>query len=241
MTSQSGKSKGRKAVVLLSGGLDSFTVAAICREEGFTVYGLTVAYGQRHRLEIECARQIGEKLGLIEHKVVELDLRALGGSALTSAEIEVPKRMGGPKKGDIPVTYVPARNTILLSLALGWAEVLGAYDIFMGVNSVDYSGYPDCREQYIRAFETLANLATAAAVEGRGVFKLHTPILHLGKGEIIRRGMELGLDYSLTMSCYDPDVKGRSCGQCDACCLRLKGFADAGLCDPLEYAPSKSI
>ena len=238
MASQSCKGSGRKSVVLLSGGLDSYTAAAICREQGFAVYGLTVDYGQRHRCEIDCARRIGEKLGLIEHKIIELDLRALGGSALTSDEIDVPRRVGGPKKSGIPVTYVPARNTIMLSLALGWAEVLGAFDIFIGVNSVDYSGYPDCREAYIRSFETVANLATAAAVEGKGVFKLHTPLMHLGKGEIIRRGMELGLDYSLTMSCYDPDEKGRSCGKCDACCLRLKGFADAGLSDPLEYAAS---
>lgn len=238
MTSQTLEGKGLKGVVLLSGGLDSYTTAALCREEGFALYGLTVAYGQRHGLEIGCARRIGEKLGLIEHKVVELDLRALGGSALTNDEIDVPRRMGGPSKGGIPVTYVPARNTIMLSVALGWAEVLGAFDIFIGVNSVDYSGYPDCRESYIRSFETMANLATAAAVEGRGVFTLHTPLLHLGKGEIIRRGVALGLDYSLTMSCYDPDEKGRSCGQCDACCLRLKGFADAGLSDPLEYAPA---
>jgi len=238
MTSQSLKGKAIKSVVLLSGGLDSYTSAAICREQGFAVYGLTAAYGQRHSLEIDCARRIGEKLGLIEHKVVELDLRALGGSALTSDEIEVPKCVGGPKKGIIPVTYVPARNTIMLSLALGWAEVLGAFDIFMGVNSVDYSGYPDCREGFIRAFETMANLATAAGVEGKGIFKLHTPLLHLGKGEIIRRGVALGLDYSLTISCYDPDDKGRSCGRCEACGLRLKGFADAGLCDPIEYAPS---
>jgi len=238
MTRQSCKVSGRKAVVLLSGGLDSYTAAAICREQGLAVYGLTVDYGQRHSLEIDCARRIGEKLGLIDHKVVELDLRALGGSALTSDKIEVPKRVGGPEKGGIPVTYVPARNTIMLSLALGWAEVLGAFNIFMGVNSVDYSGYPDCREEFIRAYEAMANLATAAAVEGKGVFKLHTPLLHLGKGEIVRRGVELGLDYSLTISCYDPDEKGRSCGKCDACCLRLKGFADAGLCDPLEYAPS---
>ncbi|MCP4707160.1 MAG: 7-cyano-7-deazaguanine synthase QueC [Planctomycetes bacterium] len=238
MTSQSCKGDRRKAVVLLSGGLDSYTSAAICQEQDFDVFGLTVAYGQRHSLEIDFARRIGEKLGLIEHKIFELDLRELGGSALTSAEIEVPQHVGGPSKEGIPVTYVPAQNTIMLSLALGWAEVLGAYDIFIGVNSVDYSGYPDCREEFIRSFETMANLATAAAVEGKGVFKLHAPLLHLGKGEIIQRGVSLGLDYSLTISCYDPDEKGRSCRKCEACYLRLKGFTDAGLCDPLEYAPA---
>ena len=223
-----------QAVTLLSGGMDSYTATALARADGFVCYALTVVYGQRHGLEIDCARRIGQNLAVAEHKVVELDLRAFGGSALTSDDIRVPKDNDSPNQG-IPVTYVPARNTILLSLALGWAEVLGVFDIFIGINAVDYSGYPDCRGEFVQAFEQLANLATAAAVEGNGQFKIHTPLLHLSKAEIIKLGMKMGLDYSLTLSCYDPDQKGRSCGRCDACRLRLKGFAEAGLRDPLEY------
>ncbi len=217
-----------QAVTLLSGGMDSYTATALARADGFVCYALTVVYGQRHGLEIDCARRIGQNLAVAEHKVVELDLRAFGGSALTSDDIRVPKDNDSPNQG-IPVTYVPARNTILLSLALGWAEVLGVFDIFIGINAVDYSGYPDCRGEFVQAFEQLANLATAAAVEGHGQFKIHTPLLHLSKAEIIKLGMKMGLDYSLTLSCYDPDQKGRSCGRCDACRLRLKGFAEAGL------------
>jgi 7-cyano-7-deazaguanine synthase len=224
--------KAAKTVVLLSGGLDSYTVAGIALAQGYAGYALTVDYGQRHEREIDCARKVSQALGVCEHKVVELDLRAFGGSALTD-EVAVPKR--GEVADGIPVTYVPARNTILLSLALGWAEVLGAFDIFIGVNAVDYSGYPDCREEFIKAFATLANLATKAGVEGKGTFTIHTPLLDLRKSEIIQKGIELGLDYSLTHSCYDPDEKGRACGQCDSCVLRRKGFAEAGVEDPIEY------
>ncbi|KPK74459.1 MAG: 7-cyano-7-deazaguanine synthase [Phycisphaerae bacterium SM23_30] len=216
--------------------MDSYTAAAVALADGFVGYVLTVSYGQRHYREIRCARQIGRKLGVAEHKFIELDLRSFGGSALTGNEMDVPRDKGGPIGPEIPVTYVPARNTILLALALGWAEVLGAFDIFMGVNAVDYSGYPDCRGEFVQAFEKLANLATAAAVQGKGIFKIHTPLLHLSKAEIIKLGMRMQLDYSLTLSCYDPDEKGRSCGRCDACRLRLKGFAEAGLNDPLDYA-----
>lgn len=223
-----------KTVVLLSGGLDSYTSAAIARAEKFEIYALTVAYGQRHGREIDCARRVAKELGAAEHKIIDLDLRAFGGSALTE-DIEVPKRDGAEIPQEIPVTYVPARNTILLSLALGWAEVLGAFDIFIGVNAVDYSGYPDCREEFIRQFEQLANLATAAGVEDKGKFRIHTPLIEMTKGQIIWKGMELGCDYGLTHSCYDPDEKGRACGQCDACVLRLKGFAEAGFKDPVEY------
>jgi len=224
-----------KAVVLLSGGLDSYTAGAVAQEQGFVCYGLTVAYGQRHSCEIEAARRIGARLGVAEHKTIELDLRSFGGSALTD-DVDVPKGAGPAGVGDgIPVTYVPARNTILLSLALGWAEVLEAFDIFIGANAVDYSGYPDCRGEFIAAFEQLANCATRAGVEGRR-FRIHAPLLELSKGEIIAKGQELGLDYGLTHSCYDPDPQGRACGECESCRLRLKGFAEAGLEDPTEYA-----
>lgn len=221
-----------QAVVLLSGGLDSYTAAGMAKSEGFACYALTVDYGQRHGREIDCARKVARVLGVCEHKVVELDLRSFGGSALT-AEIAVPKRV--EVAAGIPITYVPARNTILLSLALGWAEVLGAFDIFIGVNAVDYSGYPDCRPEFIRAFESLANLATKAGVERQGKFKIHTPLIHLRKSEIITKGIELGLDYSLTHSCYDPDEQGRACGRCDSCVLRKKGFEEARVKDPIEY------
>lgn len=228
--------KDKKAIVLLSGGLDSATTLAIARSEGFRCYALSFRYGQRHRLEIEAAKRIADSLGAVEHRCIDIDLAQFGGSALTDSAIEVPKDradLGDP--GRIPSTYVPARNTIFLSYALAWAEVLGAFDIFIGVNTTDYSGYPDCRAEFIRAFEKTANLATAAAVQGKGEYKIHTPIINMTKSEIILKGTKLGVDYSLTHSCYDPDEAGRSCGRCDSCRLRLKGFAEAGLRDPIEY------
>ena len=225
----------RPAVILLSGGLDSATTAAIARQEGFALYALSVDYGQRHRHELEAARRVGRALGVERHLVVAVDLAQFGASALT-APIEVPKdRSPDEMHREIPVTYVPARNTVLLSLALGYAEVLGAADIFLGVNAVDYSGYPDCRPEYIATFQRLANLATKVGVQRRIEFRIHTPLICLTKAQIIRRGTELGVDYRLTHSCYDPDPAGRSCGHCDACRLRLSGFAEAGLDDPLEY------
>jgi 7-cyano-7-deazaguanine synthase len=223
-----------RAVILLSGGLDSYTTAAIAKSQGFISYGLTISYGQRHRTEIDCAYQVAKQLDLAEHKVLELDLRAIGGSALTD-HIDVPKIIGCESTNDIPVTYVPARNTIMLSLALGWAEVLGAFEIFIGANAVDYSGYPDCRPDFMVAFERLANLATRAGDEKRGHFTIRTPLIDLTKAQIIRQGLALGCDYRLTHSCYDPDTEGRACGQCDSCRLRLKGFADAGMVDPVVY------
>ncbi|TYO97681.1 preQ(0) biosynthesis protein QueC [Geothermobacter ehrlichii] len=222
----------KKAVVLYSGGLDSTTCLAIARDQGFAPHALSFSYGQRHTVELEKARRYAPLVGAVEHRVVDIDLRAFGGSALTDA-IEVPKDR--PLEAGIPVTYVPARNTIFLSFALAWAEVLGAFDIFIGVNALDYSGYPDCRPDYIAAWERLANLATAAAVEGKGRYRIHAPLLHLSKAEIIRRGLELGVDYGLTHSCYDPDPQGRACGRCDSCRLRLKGFAEAGAEDPVAY------
>jgi 7-cyano-7-deazaguanine synthase len=228
-----------RAVVLLSGGLDSATTLAVAQSEGFSrCYALTFLYGQRHRREVEAARRIAASLGVVEHRVVEIDLAAFGGSALTDADVQVPKDRDqiGAMTG-IPPTYVPARNTIFLSYALAWAEVLGVFDIFIGVNSTDYSGYPDCRAEFITAFETVANLATAAAVEGKGRYRIHAPIINMTKAEIIRAGAKLGVDYSLTHSCYDPDPAGRSCGRCDSCRLRLKGFAEAGLTDPVPYVP----
>ena len=226
----------KKAVVLLSGGLDSATTLALAQKEGYACYALTFRYGQRHSREVEAARKVARSLGVVEHRVAQIDLGAFGGSALTDVQIEVPKdRPGLSESGEIPVTYVPARNTIFLSYALAWAEVLGAFDLFLGVNSTDYSGYPDCRAEFIEAFERMANLATAAAVQGKGRYKIHTPILHLTKAQIIQAGTKLGVDYSLTHSCYDPDPEGRSCGRCDSCRLRLKGFAQAGLQDPIEY------
>jgi len=222
----------RKAVVLYSSGLDSTTCLAMARAEGFAPYAISFSYGQRHSRELEVAKANAVRLGAAEHLVVEFDLRLMGGSALT-ADIAVPKEGVG---SDIPVTYVPARNTIFLSFALGWAEVLGAFDIYIGVNALDYSGYPDCRPAYIEAFEAMANLATKAGVEGAGRFRIHTPLIDLTKAEIIKKGVELGVDYGLTHSCYDPTPEGLSCGQCDSCRLRLKGFAEAGLKDPLRYA-----
>lgn len=225
-----------KAIVLLSGGLDSATALAIARKEGFACHALTFRYGQRHSREIDAARRVARSLGALEHRLIEIDLRALGGSALTDSQIEVPKdRSDLGDSSDIPLTYVPARNTIFLSYALAWAEVLGAFDLFIGVNSTDYSGYPDCRAEFIAAFETMANLATAAAVQGKGRYRIHTPILEMTKAQIIRTGTGLGVDYALTHSCYDPDPEGRSCGRCDSCRLRLKGFAQAGLTDPISY------
>lgn len=221
----------KKAVVLLSGGMDSAVVVAIAREQGFQVHALSVRYGQRHTSELEAARRVAQALGVAEHKIVDVDLRAIGGSALTSDAIEVPEAGGG----GIPATYVPARNTILLSLALGWAEVLGANDLFCGVNAVDYSGYPDCRPEFIAAFQTLANLATKAGVEGAGL-QVHAPLQYLSKADIAREGIRLGVDFGLTVSCYRADAQGRACGHCDACRLRANGFAQAGIPDPTHYA-----
>jgi len=222
----------KKAVILYSGGLDSTTCMAIARAEGFAPCAMSFAYGQRHAVELARAKEYAPQVGAEEHLVVEIDLRKIGGSALT-ADITVPKEGVG---SDIPVTYVPARNTIFLSFALGWAEVLGAFDIFIGVNALDYSGYPDCRPEYVAAFEAMANLATKAAVEGAGRYRIHTPLIDLSKGEIIRRGLALGVDYALTHSCYDPTPEGLACGGCDSCRLRLKGFAEAGVKDPVAYA-----
>ena len=222
------------AVVLLSGGLDSATTAAMAREEGFALHALSVDYGQRHRFELEAAARVAEAVGAVEHRRVAVDLSAVGGSALT-APLEVPKdRSTDEMDRAIPITYVPARNTVLLAVALGYAEVLGAGDLFIGVNAVDYSGYPDCRPEFIAAFAQLANLATKAGIEGRR-FTIHTPLIELTKAEIIRRGTALGVDYGLTHTCYDPNDRGIACGRCDACGLRLRGFADAGLVDPLPY------
>ena len=224
-----------KAVVLLSGGVDSTTALAIARRDGFELYALTFRYGQRHAVEIDAARRVARALNVAQHEIVEFDLRRFGGSALT-ADIAVPKDRAPEAMADsIPITYVPARNTIFLSFALAWAEVLGAADVFMGVNALDYSGYPDCRPEYIAAFQAMANLATAAGVEGRQRLRIHTPLIALSKHEIIRTGLSLGVDYGLTVSCYDPSPAGEACGRCDACTLRLKGFADAKAHDPIAY------
>jgi 7-cyano-7-deazaguanine synthase len=219
-----------KAVILYSGGLDSTTCMAIAGNEGFYPYAISFSYGQRHSVEMELAKKNARNLGAVDHLVVEFDYRKVGGSALTS-DAAVPKDGVG---SNIPVTYVPARNTIFLSFALGWAEVIGARDIFIGVNALDYSGYPDCRPEYIAAFEKMANLATKAGVEGDS-FRIHTPLISFTKAEIIRKGLSLGVDYALTHSCYDPTPAGLSCGLCDSCRLRLKGFAEAGLTDPVGY------
>jgi 7-cyano-7-deazaguanine synthase len=225
----------KPAVILLSGGLDSATTAAIARAAGFELAALSFDYGQRHRGELEASRRVAESLAIARHVILTIDLRQFGASALTAA-IEVPKgRSSAEMETGIPITYVPARNTVFLSLGLAYAEVLGAADIFIGVNAVDYSGYPDCRPEYIAAFEALANLATKASVEGRLRFKIHTPLVHLSKAEIIRQGAQLGVEYGLTRSCYDPDATGAGCGRCDSCMLRLKGFAEAGLADPAPY------
>ena len=226
----------KRAVVLLSGGLDSATTLALARAENFTIYALSFRYGQRHVQELAAAGRMAESLGAKEHRTAEIDLRLFGGSALTADALDVPKhRPSAEMESGIPITYVPARNTIFLSYALAWAEVLGATDIFIGVNAVDYSGYPDCRPEFIAAFAQLANLATKAGVEG-AKFQIHTPLISLTKAEIIRRGIELGVDYSLTHSCYDPTAAGLACGACDSCQLRRKGFREAGREDPIPYA-----
>jgi 7-cyano-7-deazaguanine synthase len=220
----------KRAVVLVSGGLDSTTVLAMAQSQGYTCYTLSFDYGQRHRGELHAAARVSQVLGDVEHKVVTLNLDSIGGSALTDLSIAVPEEA----TAGIPITYVPARNTVFLSIALGWAEVLGAHDIFIGVNAVDYSGYPDCRPEYIAAFETMANLATRAGVEGQKI-TIHTPLMTLGKGEIIRAGIALGVDYSLTVSCYQLTEAGLACGKCDSCRLRRQGFVDVGVLDPTQY------
>src|SRR5947209_38400 len=225
-----------KAVVLLSGGLDSTTTLAVAKSRGFVVHALSVDYGQRHRVELERAAAVAKAMGVAEHRTVRIDLRSIGGSAVT-ADAAVPKARDADAMGrGIPVTYVPARNTILLGLALGYAEVVGTFDLFIGANVLDYSGYPDCRPEFLEAFERLANLATKAGTEGAGKFRVHSPLLKLTKAEIIREGTKLGVDYALTLSCYDPDATGRACGRCDSCLLRKKGFAEAGVPDPTEYS-----
>ena len=230
-----------KAIALLSGGLDSATTLALARAEGFETYALTFRYGQRHALEVEAAKRVAHALGAQDHIVLDVDLAAFGGSALT-ADIPVPKGRTPEEMGHgIPVTYVPARNTIFLSFALAWAEVLGASDIFIGVNALDYSGYPDCRPEYLQAYQQMADLATKAGVEGRQRLAIHAPLIEMSKAQIVRRGLELGVDYGLTWSCYDPTPEGLACGECDSCRLRLKGFAEAGLPDPARHvspAPS---
>jgi len=230
---------GKRAVVLLSGGLDSATALAVARRDGFRCHALTVAYGQRHAAELEAARRVAAALGAAEHRVVSLDLRAFGGSALT-ADVPVPRdRPAEVMAQGIPVTYVPARNTVFLALALACAEVLESFDLFLGVNAVDYSGYPDCRPEFVTAFEGLANLATKAGVEGKGRFRIHTPLIHLPKAEIIRLGVSLGVAYGLTHSCYDPATDGAACGRCDSCQLRRAGFEAAGVPDPTRYASAQ--
>ncbi len=225
----------KKAVVLLSGGLDSTTVLAIARSEGFAAHALSFRYGQRHEAELNAAARVASALGAAEHVIADVNLNVFGGSALT-AQIDVPKQRGDAElSSGIPVTYVPARNTVFLSIALAWAEVLESEDIFVGVNALDYSGYPDCRPEYIRAFERMANLATKAAVEGRQRIQIHAPLIELTKAQIIQRGLELGVDYTMTHSCYDPDTDGRACGSCDSCLLRIKGFREAGVSDPTIY------
>lgn len=230
----------KRAVVLLSGGLDSTTALAIARHGGFACYALTVLYGQQHSFEIVAAKRVASALGVNEHRIIELDLRSIARSALTSGDIAVPKdrpleEIGAP--GDVPETYVPARNTVLLSLALAWAETLSAHDLFIGVNVLDASGYPDCRPEFVRAFEALANVATRAGIHGQEPhFRVHAPLIAWSKAEIIRRGCELGVDYAMTHSCYDPSPEGDACGCCDACQLRRKGFAEAGIADPTRYA-----
>ncbi len=225
----------KKAVLLLSGGLDSTTALAIAKAQGFEVYALSFAYGQRHKHELDAAAKIAAHYGVHEHRIITIDLGGFGGSALTENDIAVPKDRSDEELARVfPITYVPARNTIFLSFALAWAEVLKAYDIFIGVNALDYSGYPDCRPEFIAAFEQMANLATAYGVEDGKRIKIHTPLIQLSKAEIIRKGVELGVDYGLTTSCYDPDSEGRACGHCDSCQLRLKGFRENGLIDPAQ-------
>ena len=226
-----------KAIILLSGGLDSATTFAIAKRDGFDVCALSVDYGQRHRIELERAVLIARQMGAVDHRTVQINLRTIGGSALTS-DLLVPRDRSDQEMGQgIPVTYVPARNTILLGIALGYAETAGAFDIFIGANVLDYSGYPDCRPEFLNAFASLANLATKAGVEGVGRFAVHAPLLQMTKAQIIRQGTELGVDYSLTLSCYDPDSTGRACGHCDSCQLRRRGFGEAGVSDPTIYRP----
>ena len=220
----------KKAVILVSGGLDSTTVLAIAKSQGYDCYTISFDYGQRHRAELEAAQRVSDTMGVIEHKVVSLDLRTIGGSALTDDDIDVPEE----ETTGIPITYVPARNTVFLSIALGWAEVLGANDLFVGVNAVDYSGYPDCRPEYISAFETMANLATRAGVEGQKI-SFHAPLMKLSKSDIVRLGTDIGVDYAKTVSCYQADDEGRACGKCESCRLRRNGFLEAGLIDPTLY------
>ncbi len=228
---------GKKAVVLLSGGIDSATIMAMVKKEGFEIYALSFRYGQRHSLELKKAKELVKYFNARDHLVITLDLAKIGGSALITKRIPLPKgRSFQEIKRGIPVSYVPARNTIFLSYALAWAEVINTEDIFIGVNTIDFSGYPDCRPEYIQAFERLANLATKAGVEGKLHFRIHTPLINLSKAEIIKKGIELGVDYSLTHSCYDPLEDGRACGECDSCKLRLKGFKEAGIKDPISYA-----
>lgn len=241
MKHQSTDKLNRRAVVLLSGGLDSATALAEARARGFELYALTIRYGQRHEVEIDAARRVAEALGVTQHVITDLDLRVFGGSALTD-EIDVPKDTAPDDIGrGIPITYVPARNTIFLSLAMAWAETLGASDIFVGVNALDYSGYPDCRPEFIEAFERLAAVATKAGVEGRTPLEIHTPLIELTKSEIIRRGIRLGVDHGMTLSCYDPSTEGAACGRCDACVLRQKGFEEAGVPDPTRYQAGAEV
>ena len=228
--------KQKKAIVLSSGGVDSTTAMALAKQEGYKMYSLSFQYGQRHTLELDAARRVAKALKAEEHLVIDIDLAKIGGSALTG-DIDVPKgRTEREMAQDIPSTYVPARNTIFLSYALAWAEVIGATDIFLGVNAIDYSGYPDCRPAYIEAFERMGNLATKAAIEGKQKIRIRTPLIHMTKAEIIRKGTELGVNYSITHSCYDPSSEGKACGQCDSCLLRRKGFREAGIEDAIEYA-----
>lgn len=225
-----------KAVVLLSGGLDSATTLAIARDQGYRCYAMSMAYGQRHSAELKAAASLAETMGAVEHKVVQIGMDLIGGSALTDTQIDVPDEASD----GVPITYVPARNTVFLSLALGWAEVLGALDIFIGVNAVDYSGYPDCRPEFISAFESLSNLATKVGIEGRR-FHIHAPLVHMSKADIIHTGTRLGVDYGLTVSCYQADEEGRACGHCDSCRFRRQGFADAGIPDPTRYVAEQGV
>jgi len=226
----------------LSGGLDSATTLAIAGNEGYELYALSFKYGQRHLREVNAAKKIARVMGVVEHKIIPIDMGGIGGSALTDPTVEIPKnRADLGSHESVPATYVPARNTIFLSFALAWAEALGAFDIFTGFNATDFSGYPDCRHEYVQAFENLANLATVAGTQRKGRFKIHTPIINMTKTQTILAGLNLGVDYSLTHSCYDPDKDGRSCGRCDSCRLRLRGFRDAGLTDPIEYVPDAGV
>ncbi len=225
----------RRAVILLSGGVDSATTLALAQKEGYEAYALSFRYGQRHQVELDAAQRIARRAGTVRHLILDIDLRLIGGSALTD-NIEVPKERNTKEMSEaIPITYVPARNTIFLSLALAWAEVLESQDIFIGANALDYSGYPDCRPEYIEAFERMANLATKAGAEGKQTLKIRAPLIHMTKAQIVRKGLELGVDFSLTHSCYDPSEIGEACGRCDSCLLRLKGFREAGFPDPVKY------